>query len=52
MHNKFLVYIYIYIYISYIGQNLLKIKHKVKWVAKFVKIENPLLLYTFFPQYN
>ena len=29
------VYIYIYMYIG--GQTLLKLKHKVRWVVKFVK---------------
>ena len=49
VYNKFGVYIYIYIYILYIYnmyihiidinicQNLLKIKHKVKWMVQFVK---------------
>ena len=31
-YGKFCIYIYIYI-----GQNLLKMKHKVKWMVKFVK---------------
>ena len=45
------MYIYIYIYI-YIDQNLLKLKHKVKWMVKFVKTLKPLPLHTFLPQYN
>ena len=32
-----------------IGQNLLKIKHKVKWMIEFVKTKKPQLLHTFLP---
>ena len=57
---QFPIYIYIYniyniykiyIYIIY-SQNLLTIKHELKWMVKFVKTENPLLLHTFLTQYN
>ena len=34
----YIMYINIYIYIDiYVGETLLKIKHKVKWVVKFVE---------------
>ena len=33
----YILYIYIYIYIYIHRSKLLKIKHKVKWMAKFVK---------------
>ena len=36
LRDKIIVYIYIYIWI-YIGQNLLKLNHKVEWMVELVK---------------